>query len=108
MLPKSLLIVAATIGMITEATAKRCENFTGTYGVYAVGSGKANADCRGAPYPCILHNNQGRAELLPDRKNIHRWIVNPLDEHWAKLTAVDRNNCKEIVFSNGTIWKMEN
>jgi len=112
-IPSDQLIRIETIAVPVQAPAapppeSRCVDFTGTYGVYNVGSGKASVACTGAPSPCKLFNGAGTAQLLTDNSSdIHRWIVEPLDSHWDRLTATDSAGCTELKFSNGTIWKLE-
>jgi hypothetical protein len=85
----------------TLPVAERCYDFTGTYGVYANGSGKASIACQGGA--CKLSNGSRRATLVPSPTGIHSWIV----PEW-NLTARDRESCMEIQFiPNGTIWKKE-
>ena len=108
-IPSDALIRIETISAALPAPApqNRCADFTGTYGVYNVGAGKASAACTGAPSPCKLFNGAGTALLLPDSSDIHSWIVEPLDSHWVRLTVTDSAECTELKFSNGTIWKLE-
>jgi len=54
---------------------ERCKDFTGTYGVYAVGSGKATVSCHGGSEPCKLNNGVSSASLVPDDSGINKWIA---------------------------------
>jgi hypothetical protein len=80
----------------------RCSNFTGTYGVYGNGSGKGRAACSAESVFCSLYNGSTVGTLVPKPPDLHDWFV----PEW-KLTAKDIDSCKQIHFSNGTIWKLE-
>jgi hypothetical protein len=85
---------------------ERCNDFTGTYGTYNPG-GKASIACTDGWQTCELHDPEPThfGAITPDPRFIHRWIVHGTIGEGLYMT--DSQDCKQLTFSNHTIWQRE-